>query len=78
MPWTTILTIILQGLPQDIAFVEGLFQKWSSGTPPTSADFDALRALATRSARDRMIAQLNAAGVPLTDPTAILLIKMAS
>ncbi len=76
MPWTTILTIILQGLPQDIAFVEGLFQKWSSGTPPTQADFDALRALASRTARDRLIAQLTLAGIPLTDPVAVALLKL--
>lgn len=74
--WTTILLGLLQGLPSDIAFVEGLFQKWSSGTAPTQADFDALRALASRSARDRMVAALAAAGVALTDPAAVALLKL--
>jgi hypothetical protein len=76
MTWTTILSIILQGLPQDIALVESLFQKWTSGTPPTQADFDALRAAATRSAKDRLILQLQAAGIPLTDPLAVKLLAM--
>lgn len=75
--WTTILSILLQGLPQDIALVEGLFQKWTSGTPPTPADFDSLRAAASRSAKDRLILQLNVAGIPLTDPLAVKLLSMA-
>lgn len=76
MPWTTILNILLQGLPQDIALVEGLFAKWSSGTAPTTSDFDSLRTAATRTAKDRLILQLNAAGIPLTDPVAVKLLAL--
>jgi len=74
--WATILGTLLNGLPQDISLVEGLFEKWTSGTPPTQADFDALRAAAGRSARDRLILQLNAAGIALTDPVAVKLLAM--
>lgn len=76
MPWSAILNIVLQGLPQDVALVEGLFQKWESGTAPTAADFAALRAAATRTARDRLILQLNAAGIALTDPLAVKLLAL--
>jgi hypothetical protein len=74
--WATILGTLLNGLPQDIALIESLFAKWSSGTPPTQADFDAMRAAASRTARDRLTLQLNAAGVLLTDPVAIKLLAM--
>lgn len=75
MGWPQIIAIIAQyGLP----LAESLFQKWSSGTPPTQADFDALRQLASQTAKDRMIAALNAAGIPLNDPKAIALLAQAS
>lgn len=78
MGWSAILALILQNAPAGIALVEDLFKKWSSGTAPIQADFDALRAMANQSAYDRMKAQLLAAGIALTDPTAIALLKLVS
>ncbi len=74
MNWTILIPIIAQyGLP----LAESLFQKWTSGTPPTQADFDQLRSLAQRSGQDRMKAQLAAAGIPLDDPKAVQLLALA-
>lgn len=74
MNWAVLIPIIVQyGLP----LAESLFQKWSSGTPPTQADFDQLRAAAQQTAQDRMKAQLAAANIPLTDPHAVALLALS-
>ena len=73
MNWANLIPNIAQyGLP----LAETLFQKWTSGNPPTSADFDDLRAAAQQTAGDRMKAQLAAARIPLDDPHAVALLKL--
>lgn len=75
MSWATLIPIIAQyGLP----YAEKLWQLWSSPSVPTQADFDALRALVTQSAKDRMKANLVAAGIALDSPQAQQLIALAS
>lgn len=75
MNWSLLIPIIAQyGLP----LAERLFAKWSTDNVPTQADFDELRAAAQQSAADRMRAALNAARIPLDDPTAQKLIGLAS
>jgi hypothetical protein len=75
MNWAVLIPIIAQyGIP----LAESLFQKWSSGSLPTQADFDALRALASQTAADRMKAALVRAGIPLDSPQAAALIAQAS
>ncbi len=72
--WQVLIPIIAQeGLP----LAEKLFQLWSTGAVPTQADFDNLRALASQKASDRLKAQLAAAGIPLTDPSAVALLAQA-
>lgn len=62
MGWEALIPIIAQyGLP----LAEGLYQKWSKGTPPTQADFDELRTLANQTALDRTKAALTAQGIAL-------------
>jgi hypothetical protein len=71
MGWTAIIAIIAQyGLP----LAESLWQKWSTGTVPTQADWDQLRALANTSAADIMRQRLAAAGIALDSPEAIALL----
>lgn len=73
MTWEALIPIIAQyGVP----LAESLFKKWASGSVPTQADFDELRGLASQSAKDRMAAQLTAAGIPLTDPHAVALLAL--
>lgn len=73
MNWAVLIPIIAQeGLP----VAEAIFQRWSSGTPPTQADFDNWRALGQRTANDRMKAKLTAAGIPLDDPKAVALLAL--
>ncbi|MEI6194396.1 MAG: hypothetical protein WCS42_08700 [Verrucomicrobiota bacterium] len=60
--WTLLIPIIAQ---EGIPVAEALFQKWSSGTPPTQADFDELRALGRQSALDLLKARLVARGILL-------------
>jgi hypothetical protein len=75
MTWAILIPLIAQyGLP----LVESLWQKWTAGTPPTQADFDALRTAAQQTANDRMKATLAAAGIPLTDPHAVALLALTS
>ncbi len=75
MPWTTWITIIAQnGLPLAYA----LFQRWTTGTPPTQADWDALNAIASQTAVDRIKARLVAAGIALDSDQAKQLIALAS
>lgn len=62
MTWETIAQLIIAyGLPVAAAIVA----KWSSGAPPTPADFDELRQLAANTASDRAKAQLTKLGIPL-------------
>jgi hypothetical protein len=71
--WAALIPIIVQyGLPT----AEKLFQKWSSGTPPTQADFDELRGLAKQSAGDVLKARLVAAGIALDSPQATQLLAL--
>lgn len=74
MNWSVLIPIIAQyGLP----LAESLYQKFTSGTAPTQADFDQLRSLAQQTAQDRMKAKLAAAGIPLDDPKAVALLGLA-
>lgn len=75
MGWEALIPIIAQyGIP----LAEKLFQKWTSGTPPTQADFDELRSLAKQSANDHMKASLVRAGISLDDPKAIALLALTA
>ena len=75
MTWAALIPIIGQyGLP----LAEKLWQKWSSGNPPTQADFDELRSDAQQTALDRMKAQLVAKGIPLDSQRALDLLALAS
>ena len=74
MGWEVLIPIIAQyGLP----LAANLYAKWSSGTIPTQADFDELRALASQNAVTKMKAALVRAGIPLDDPRAVELINKA-
>jgi hypothetical protein len=74
MNWTVLIPIIAQyGLP----LAENLYQRWASGSPPTQADFDQLRAMAGQTATDRMKAALASAGIPLEDPKAQVFLALA-
>ena len=73
MGWEALIPIIAQyGIP----LAENLFQKWTSGNPPTQADFDELRALAAQTAEDHMKAAITRAGISLTDPKAVALLAL--
>jgi hypothetical protein len=75
MNWTTLIPIIAQyGIP----IAQKLWQKATSGTQVTQADWDELMAMTRETAKDRLIAQLNAAGIPLTDPKAVALLALVS
>jgi hypothetical protein len=75
MTWATLIPLILQyGLP----YVEKLYALWTTSAAPTQADFDALRALASQTAADRMKANLIAAGIDPMSPQGVALIAAAS
>jgi len=75
MGWPEIISIIAQyGVP----LAESLFQKWSSGTPPTAADFAALTALANQKASDQMLKVLAAQGIDPKSPQGLALLALVS
>jgi len=66
MGWEVLVPIILQyGLP----LAESLYQKWSSGKPPTQADFDELNKLAQESPVDLAQQVIASKGLDANDPT---------
>jgi hypothetical protein len=74
MSWAILAPLIAQyGLP----FAELIYQRWASGTAPTQADFDQLRALGLQTAQDRMKLKLTQAGIPLDSPQATALMALA-
>lgn len=75
MNWATIANLIVTiGLPA----AEKLWNLVTTNTAPTQADWDTLKALANQTAKDRMTAQLKAAGIALDSPQAIALLAQAS
>ena len=60
MGWELLIPIIAQyGLP----LAEKLWTKWSSGNPPSKADWDELRADVNQTAKDRMTKVLLESGI---------------
>lgn len=75
MDWATIAMLIAQyGIP----LAESVYQKWSAGTPPTQADFDALKALASSKASDEMLKVLKSQGIEPTSPQGIAFLALVS
>lgn len=75
MSWELIITLINQyGLP--LAYK--LWQLAESKLPPTQADWDILNALASQTAKSKLIDALNRAGIPLDDPKAVALLALVS
>ncbi len=67
MGWDQIaLLIINYGLP----FAEKLIEKWTTKSPVTMDEWNALKALAQNTALSQMKAALARAGIPETDPKA--------
>ena len=65
MTWAVLIPLIIQfGLP----VAERLFALWSSGAPPTQADWDALKALAKATRKDDMLAALTRNGIDPASP----------
>lgn len=75
MNWAILIPIIAQ---EGIPLAEALFKKWSSGNPPTQADFDELRGLAKQTALDRVKLRLAANGIPLDSDQAKELLALVS
>ena len=71
MNWATIASIIAQyGIP----LAEKLWQKWASGSDPTQADWDELKALGAQTMRSQMLLALGRAGIdPASDQGKALL-----
>ena len=69
--WLTLLPLIVQyGLP----FAEQMWQNITSGTAPTQAQWDALKAMSTQTARTQLLAAFARAGVDPASPNAVALL----
>lgn len=76
MGWPEIITLIGRWGPTGVDLAQKLWEKWSSGKPPTAADFDELRALANKTPRSQMEDALVRAGIPLDSPQAVSLLAL--
>lgn len=75
MDWATIATLVAQyGIP----LAESLYKKWSAGTPPTQADFDELKQLASHKASDEMLNVLASQGIDPKSPQGIAFLALVS
>lgn len=73
MGWAEIIGLILNyGIP----VAERIFQKASSGAPPSQADFDELKVLASQTAQSQMLAAAARAGLPPDDPRVKALLEL--
>lgn len=73
MNWAILIPIIIQyGLP----FAEKLVEKWSSGGAPSLTDIQELKALASKNAKDILLARLVAAGIDPASPQAQALLAL--
>lgn len=60
MPWATLAMLLAQ---YTLPLVEKLVVNWTNPNPVTTADWDALKALAQQTARTQMLAALARAGI---------------
>lgn len=68
-----IISLIVQvGYPVAVKLIDKVFTK----SPVTQADWDSIKADAAQTAKDRMKAQLVAAGIALDSPQAVALLGM--
>lgn len=63
MGWTEIALLLAKWGPAGIDLAQKLWEKWSSGKAPTTADFDELRAIAAKTAKSQMLEALTRAGI---------------
>lgn len=75
LSWGTVAQLIVSiGMPA----VEKLISLWESKSAVTLAEFQSLRTQAQQTAKDRMTAMLNAAGIALDDPKAVALLALVA
>lgn len=63
MPVTLIVQLLATFGPSAVALIDKLIAKWETNGAVTAQEWAELRQLATQSAKDRMTAQLQAAGI---------------
>jgi hypothetical protein len=74
MDWIVLTNLILTyGIP----LAERIWQKASSGNPPTQADWDELKAIAAQTAQSQLAAAAARAGLPADDPRVKALLDLA-
>lgn len=76
MPAALIIQLLATFGPSAVALVTTLISKWESSSSVTPEEWAALVAQLKMTASDQMTAQLNAAGIPLTDPKAVALLAL--
>ena len=76
MPASLIISLIATYGPAAITLVDSLISKMETSGTVTAAEWATLSASLKLTAADHMTAQLNAAGIPLTDPHAVALLAL--
>lgn len=76
MTWQMVFEFLMKFGPEGLALVRKLIEKWSSTDAPSIADIDELIALGKPTARDRLIAALTEAKIPLDSPQAVALLAL--
>lgn len=73
-----IAQLLAQFGPPAVTLITTLIQKWESNTPVTPAEWAALSTSLLQNAKDRMTAQLTAAGIDPNSAQGQTLLKLAS
>lgn len=63
MPVTLIVQLLATFGPSAVSLIDKLVAKWETNGTVTAAEWAELRSMATQTAKDRMLIQLQAAGI---------------
>lgn len=78
MPVQLIVTLLTTFGPSAIGLIDKLIAKWETNGTVTSAEWSELRAAATQTAKDRMLAALSQSGVDPNSAQGVALLAAAS
>jgi len=78
MPVQLIVQLLVAFGPSAIQLVDQLIAKWESNGAVTAAEWTTLRQAATQTAKDRMLLQLQTAGIDPASPQGVALLAAAS
>lgn len=78
MPIQLIVQLLATFGPSAVALIDKLIAKWETNGAVTAQEWTDIRAAAMQTAKDRMLAQLTAAGIDPASPQGVAFLAAAS